>query len=194
MSDNSQQKIRFRELDELHPTQFVEAVPALMHEIPGLVHIATSKIPAVKVTSKIVEGVQHHNPQSIIAFKVKGVIQGGVGFLYFNEQGLEALILDEVDFSNPNHALLAKAGEAPAALYIWAMAARGRSVAATGTLSTRFHEMPYRYADYYVRPATDDGRRFSRELGFHQVSSFQPDLWSYRRKVNRQRQTALNAA
>jgi hypothetical protein len=187
-------KPRFRELDELRPTQFVEAVPAQLHEIPALVHIATSKIPAVCVTPKVVEGVQNYHPQSIIAFKVKGVIQGGVGFLYFNEQGLDALVLDEIDFSNPDHALLARPGEAPAALYIWAMAARGRSVAATGTVSTRFHEMPYRYADYYVRPATDDGRRFSHELGFHPISSFQPDLWSYRRKVNRARSAALDAA
>ncbi len=90
-----------------------------------------------------------------------------------------------MNFGNPDHALLAKPGERPAALYIWAMACRGRSVAATGTVATGFHELPFRYADYYVRPATDDGRRFSRELGFHPVASFQPDLWSYRRKVNR---------
>ena len=194
MSDRLPPNSRFRELDELRPTQFVEAVPAQMHEIPGLVHIATSKIPAVRVTSKVVETVQDHHPGSVIAFKVKGIIQGGVGFLYFNDQGLEALILDEVDFSNPDLTLLAKPTEKPAALYIWAMAARGRSVAATGTVATCFHELPYRYADYYVRPATDDGRRFSRELGFHPVHSFQPDLWSYRRIINRRPLQSREAA
>lgn len=177
---------RFRELDQLRPVSFVEAVPAQMHEIPELVAIAHETIPAVRgVSAAVVAGVQDYHPQSIIAFKVKGVIQGGVGFLYFNDQGLDALILDEVNFGNPDHALLAKPGEQPAALYIWAMACRGRSVAATGTMASRFHELPYRSADYYVRPATDDGRRFSRELGFHPVASFQPDLWSYRRIINR---------
>jgi hypothetical protein len=184
--NTKQNGFRFRELDSLEPASFVEAVPAAMHEIPELVAIAHATIPAVRgVSSKVVEGVQDYHPQSVIAFKVKGVIQGGVGFLYFNDQGLDALILDEVDFANPDHALLAKPGQAPAALYIWAMACRGRSVAATGTVATRFHEMPFRDADYYVRPATDDGRRFSRELGFHPVQSFQPDLWHYRRIVNR---------
>jgi hypothetical protein len=177
---------RFRELDSLKPTSFVQAAPAAIHEIPELVAIAHSSIPAVRgVSSQVVEGVQHYHPQSVIAFKVRGVIQGGVGFLYLNDQGLDALILDEVDFANPDHSLLAKPGEQPAALYIWAMACRGRSVAATGTVATRFHELPFRYADYYVRPATDDGRRFSRELGFHPAQSFQPDLWHYRRIVNR---------
>jgi hypothetical protein len=186
MASASKTDFRFRELDALKPTSFVEAAPAAMHEIPALVEIAHAAIPAVRgVSAAVVAGVQDYHPQSVIAFKVKGVIQGGVGFLYFNERGLDALILDEIDFSNPDHALLAKPGEAPAALYIWAMACRGRSVAGTGTVATRFRELPFRYADYYVRPATDDGRRFSRELGFHPVESFQPDLWRYRRIANR---------
>jgi hypothetical protein len=186
MSDSRQDGFRFRELDQLRPTSFVEAVPAAIDEVPELVAIAHAAIPAVRgVSARIVAEVQEYHPQSLIAFKVKGVIQGGVCFLYFNDRGLDALILDEINFGNPDHALLAKEGEPVSALYIWAMACRGRSVAATGTVAHRFHEMPFRYADYYVRPATDDGRRFSRELGFSPAQSFQPDLWHYRRIVNR---------
>lgn len=178
---------RFRELDHLRPCPFVEASPAKISEIPELVEIATAKIPAVKVRAATVQAVHEHNPESIFAFKVKGKIEGGVGFLYFNDRGLDALLLDEVNIADPDHALLSKPGEAPAALYIWAMAARGRSVAATGTMSNLFHQNPYRLTDYYVRPATQDGERFSRELGFHPVVCFQKNLWSYQRLANRNR-------
>jgi hypothetical protein len=49
-----------------------------------------------------------------------------IAFLYLNEDGFDRLLLDELDFSDPDPAILIRPGATPAALYVWALAARTR--------------------------------------------------------------------
>jgi hypothetical protein len=80
---------------------------------------------------------------------------------------------------------LTRRNQAPAAIYAWAMAGRGRAAAGLGNVASRLRASPYSWADYYAQPATADGARFLAQLGFAPTPSFQRDLWTYRRLCNR---------
>lgn len=150
-----------------------------------MVAIAHQAISAISISQSAVERVFGHHPECIFPFRQHGRIEGGIAYLFLNEQGLEALLLDEIDFSAPDVALLARRNEAPSAIYAWAMAARGRAAAGLGNVALRLRAAPYTWADYYAQPATADGARFLAQLGFERTPSFQPDLWTYRRLCNR---------
>jgi GNAT superfamily N-acetyltransferase len=94
-------------------------------------------------------------------------------------------MLDELDFSDPDPAVLIKAGETPAALYVWALAARGRAAAGIANVSAHLHQEPFAHADYYAQPSSVDGARLLAQLGFVLANSFQPSLWTYRQLCNR---------
>ncbi|MFX5761043.1 hypothetical protein ABTE44_20145, partial [Acinetobacter baumannii] len=73
--------------------------------------------------------VYRHQAPSIFPFRAGGRIRGGIAFLYLNQHGLEHLLLGSFDFADPDRGLLARPDDTPAALYVWALAARGRAAA-----------------------------------------------------------------
>jgi hypothetical protein len=174
-----------RELDLLGPSAEVHVSPATTAELPAMVDIAVRSIPGVRVALRTVERIHRFHPQSIFAFRLDGRIKGGIAFLFLNAIGFDALILDEMNISDPDTRFLARPGEEPAALYVWALAAEGRAVAGCGNICALMRRPPYGRADYYAQPATADGLRFSRQVGLYRVPSFQRDLWTYQRMVNR---------
>jgi hypothetical protein len=177
--------VQRHELDLLRGYDWVDARPASWAELPAMVALAKIAISQIEVGEAAVERVFRHHPECIFPFRLNGRIEGGIAWLFLNEQGLEALLLDEIDFSAPDVALLARRNEAPAAIYAWAMAARGRAAAGLGNVVSRLRAFPYTFADYYAQPATPDGARFLAQLGFERTPSFQRDLWTYRRICNR---------
>ncbi|HEY2755350.1 MAG TPA: hypothetical protein VGJ01_06350 [Pseudolabrys sp.] len=104
-----------------------------------------------------------------------------IAFLYLNEDGFDRLLLDELDFSDPDPAILIRPGATPAALYVWALAARGRAAAGIANVSAHLRQEPLAQADYYAQPSSVDGARLLAQLGFVRANSFQPSLWTYRR-------------
>jgi len=44
---------------------------------------------------------------------------------------------------------------------------------------------PFARADYYAQPATADGARLLRQLGFEHAAAPNPALWVYRRLATR---------
>ena len=174
-----------RELDLLTAAVDVEVSPATLAELPAMVDMAVRSIPGVNVKLATVERIHRIDPSSIFAFRVNGIVKGGIAFLYLNAAGLDALILDELDISNPQFRFLARPGEEPAALYVWALAAQGRAVMGCATIAAMMREAPYSRADYYAQPATKDGLRFSKQVGLWRIPSLQRDLWTYRRLLNR---------
>ncbi|QCI65150.1 hypothetical protein [Phreatobacter stygius] len=172
-------------LDLLSSAQLVDASPARHHELAGMADLARQSISAVKIGNDVVERVYRHQAPSIFPFRVRGRIRGGIAFLYLNQDGLEHVLLDTFDFADPDLALLAGRNEGPAALYVWALAARGRAAAGIADVAVRMMRGAFAVADYYAQPATADGARLLRQVGFERTPSFQPDLWIYRRLANR---------
>jgi hypothetical protein len=174
-----------RELDLLEPYEGVDASPARPDELPAMIALARAAVPAVAVEDATVERVYRHHPQCIFPFRCGGRIVGGVAFLHLNENGFDRLLLEELDFSDPDPAVLTAFGDAPAAIYIWAIAARGRAGAGIANVSARLREEPFSRADYYSLPSTSGGERILPQVGFEPTNSFQRSLWTYRRLRNR---------
>jgi hypothetical protein len=173
------------ELDLLEKRDEIDASPAKPWELPTMVALARDAVPGVSIKSTTVAGIYAQNPICIFPFRSGGRIVGGIAFLYLNDVGLDRLLLDELDFSEPDPALLAAAGEAPAAIYVWALAARGRGAFGIANVSLRLRREPFAHADYYAQPSTEEGERLLGQLGFERTHSFQHSLWIYRRLCNR---------
>ncbi len=173
------------ELDLLDPYEEFDASPARLWELPEMIGLARAAVPGVAVKAETVERVYHRHPESIFPFRSGGRIVGGLALLYLNDDGFDRLLLDELDFSDPDHAVLIAAGERPAAIYIWALAARGRGAMGIANVCARLHAEPYSCVDYYAQPATAGGRRLLTQVGFTPTRSFQRNLWIYRRLCNR---------
>ncbi|MGH6985146.1 MAG: hypothetical protein ACREEI_13045 [Stellaceae bacterium] len=173
------------ELDLLERCAQVDASPARPEELPAMLALARGAVPGVSVRAATVERIYHVNPECIFPFRYGRRIVGGIAFLYLNDDGLDRLLLDEVDFADPDPAILTRFGEAPAALYVWALVARGRAAAGIANVSLRLREEPYSLADYYAQPASRDGARLLAQIGFQPENSFQRSLWTYRRLRNR---------
>ena len=87
-----------------------------------------------------------------------------------NRLGLEALIGDALDLGDPPTSVLAAPGDRPAGIYVWALL-RSSAVAAEGIarVIVRLQQFPYERSDLFALPATPDGLRFMRGLGFRPV-------------------------
>jgi hypothetical protein len=184
ISDNIEYLQR-HELDALDALAGIDASPARPEELPTMIALARANVPGVTLGAATLERVYSQHPECIFPFRCGGRIAGGIAFLYLNEDGFDRLLLDELDFSDPDPAVLIGAGEAPAALYVWALAARGRAAAGIANVSTHLRQEPFAQADYYAQPSSVDGARLLAQLGFVRANSFQPSLWTYRRLCNR---------
>jgi hypothetical protein len=127
------------------------------------------------------------NRDSFYAIRRFGQLIGGVSYLFLTDDGLDRLILDELDFCDPDPEILTPPDREPAAIYIWACAAKGRAALGLGSPCWRLRQWPYGRADYYAQPNTEEGVRFVQQLGFERTPSFQRDLWIFRRRCNRLR-------
>ncbi|MGH6984956.1 MAG: hypothetical protein ACREEI_12090 [Stellaceae bacterium] len=182
------EKVEFlqrHEFDLLECHRDVDTSPAQPEELPAMVTLARTAVPGVRVAAATVERVYRQHPQCIFPFRCGGKISGGMAFLYLNEDGFDRLLLDELDFSDPDPKILTQPGEAPAALYIWALVARGRAAGGIANVNAWLRQEPFSSADFYAQPSTQHGARILVQVGFEPANSFQHNLWTYRRLRNR---------
>jgi hypothetical protein len=175
------------DIDLLEPFAGLDTGPASPAEVGEMLAQARTGIPDVRVSERTALRVLKINPHSFFAIRRAGQIIGGVSYLFLTEEGLERLLLDELNFADPDEAILTPPDREPAAIYIWACAAKGRAALGLGTPCRRLRHWPYGRADYYAQPNTDEGVRFVQQLGFERTPSFQRDLWIFRRRCNRLR-------
>jgi len=90
---------------------------------------------------------------------------GMYGFLPLNNKGVEALKAETLDRRVPQLDCVAPAGEAPAAMYAWAMVAR-RIGKLTYPLILRALGPTYRQVPWYAIPATKGGIKAVTDQGF----------------------------
>jgi hypothetical protein len=182
------------ELDRLAPSTVIDAGPATQDELAELAAIAKREIPGVNPSAELAQ-VLRADPESIFAFRRAGTVVGGIAFLFLNDSGYDALLLDNIDLKNPQTAYLARTDEPVAAIYVWALAGYGRAVLGLGGVAAHLRSSRFMAADYYAQPSSKDGRDLLIALGFRPMQSFQPDLWCYQRPWHRlQGIAALNLA
>lgn len=142
-------------------------------------------VPGVQIGAAELAKYFAFDRQSLLIFNRKGDLLGGMAFLFLNDRGHDALLLDEICLIAPETCHLASADEEVSAIYIWAIAATGRGIAGLGKAAAHLRQIRFRNADCYAHPSTVAGRAIMKATGFEPVPSFQPDLWCYERPWNR---------
>ncbi|WGD48967.1 hypothetical protein QA641_25360 [Bradyrhizobium sp. CB1650] len=174
------------DFDSLALCPEIEVRCAQFSEIAALSEMARRQVPGVRIGTAELARYFAFDPQSLLTFSRKGRLLGGMAFLFLNDRGHDALLLDEICLTAPDTRLLAAANEEVSAIYIWAIAARGRGIAGLGKAAAHLRQVRFRSADCYAQPSTVAGRDIMKATGFEPIPSFQPDLWCYERPWNRQ--------
>jgi hypothetical protein len=174
------------DFDALPLSDDVDVRVAQFSEIAALSEMARRLVPGVQIEAEGLARYFTFDPQSILTFSRKGQLLGGMAFLFLNDRGHDALLLDEICLTAPETHYLASAKEDVAAIYIWAIAATGRGIAGLGKAAAHLRQIRFRGADCYAQPSTVAGREIMIATGFRPVPSFQPDLWCYERPWHRQ--------
>ncbi|SHJ34010.1 hypothetical protein SAMN05444159_0364 [Bradyrhizobium lablabi] len=173
------------DFDSLPISSDVEVRPARYQEISILADMAHRLVPGVQMTAPMLGKYFAFDPECILTFSRREQLLGGIAFLYLNSRGHDALILDEICLTQPDISLLAPSDEEVSAIYLWALAATGRGVAASGKISAHLRTRRYVNANCFAQPSTKAGRDWLISTCFKQIPSFQPDLWCYERPWNR---------
>ncbi|MGX4772269.1 hypothetical protein ACWAUC_21055 [Bradyrhizobium guangdongense] len=173
------------DFDALPLTPEIDVRCAQLSEIAALSEMAHRLVPGVEIGAVELAKYFAFDPQSILTFTRKGSLLGGIAFLFLNDHGHDALLLDEVCLTAPETSYLASANDDVAAIYIWAIAATGRGIGGLGKAAAHLRQLRFRGADCYAQPSTVAGREIMRATGFQPIASFQPDLWCYERPWHR---------
>lgn len=174
------------DFDSLPLSPDIDVHCAQFSEIAALSDMAHRLVPGVRIGTAELVRYFTFDPQSLLTFRRKGRLLGGMAFLFLNDRGHDALLLDEICLTAPDTRHLAAPDEEVSAIYIWAIAATGRGIAGLGKAAAHLRQQRFRSADCYAQPSTVAGRDIMKATGFEPVASFQPDLWCYERPWNRQ--------
>ncbi len=163
----------------------VDLTRATDEELDLITELASQQIPGELAVAEVVRKVTQHNPNNLLIFKQEKVVVGGWSMLMLSAAGLEALLLGEIDFSDPDPKYLAGQTEAPEAIYVWAVVAP--KLAAEGIRHvSKFLRAPfYREANLFSRPNTDVGVQLNIRLGFKPIGPEAPGYYRYVRLANR---------
>jgi predicted GNAT family N-acyltransferase len=156
--------------------------PAEAHEVERLVEAAAEDIPAIKVIKPAIARVFSFNRETILSVMGSKGLVGGIAFLYLNQLGLERLLAGTLSVADPDLRFVASQGEAPRALYAWAMYLPGPVVGAIGNVMQFVRRPGLADADIYARPGTLKGASFMDRTGFVLVSEGPSELFVYHRR------------
>ena len=120
------------DFDALSLSPDVDVRCAQFSEIATLSEMAQRLVPGVQIGAAELARYYAFDPESILTFRRKGHLVGGMAFLFLSERGHDALLLDEICLTAPEVRYLASADEDVSAIYIWAIAATGRGIAGLG--------------------------------------------------------------
>ena len=161
-------------LDQIDPARVAKKL-AIRHidddTIDRLVAVADERIGSL-ASAAVVRRVTAQNPDSMWGITHRrpngsgGSVEGFIAALFLTEAGLKALAARTLDTKNPDPALLAKPGERPAGIYLWAVFAPGTLASAIALFYRQVSVPPYNDVPLYGRAATSEGRRYAEALGF----------------------------
>jgi hypothetical protein len=178
------------DFDMLPRSAEIDARPARHSELSAVADMANRLIPGVQITEPDLERYFIFDPESIFTFSRKQKLLGAVAFLYLNDQGHDALILDGVNLTHPDFGLLAGRHNKVSAIYVWGITGQGRAMGGLGNMSRHLSGKRFASANIYAQASSADGRKLMIALGFEPMPSYQRDLWRYERPWNRYRPNA----
>jgi predicted GNAT family N-acyltransferase len=160
-------------------------------QIARLLDRAAVDIPGLAGLDAVMRVVMH-NPDSLWAIAKREnfnpVAPEGDGFLAFlmlNEEGLQQLVAERFDASEPDPALLTRQHERPAGIYVWGCHAKGAVAAGVPLAFQKVWTPVYREADLFTRSINVAAIRFVEGMGFTRDASYRgvtaPHLHVYRR-------------
>lgn len=162
-----------------------------LETIEELVARARASIPGMTEIETVMSVVKH-NPDCVWAIakrrRYNPSVPSGEGFiamLPLNAAGLMQLASGTLDTRHPDLSLLARPGQRPAGIYIWATYAPGVLAAGVALFMQQMDAPAYRGIDLYTRPNTADGFRFNETLGLKKGAKigpvFAPHLYTFQR-------------
>jgi predicted GNAT family N-acyltransferase len=163
--------------------------------VSDLMASASKEIPGLTSASEILR-VARYNPDLFMAVTRKTRFdpnapagEGFIAMLPLNLLGLQHLALGTINARSPDLRLLAKPGERPAGVYLWAVYAPGPLVAGMALFMEKMSSGLYQGVDIYSRPNTEAGIRFNHGMGFVRGCSIgdieAPNVWKFRREPER---------
>jgi hypothetical protein len=173
------------DFDSLPTDSEIEVGGARYSELPLLADMAHRLVPGVEISADVLGSYFAFDPETILTFRRQGRLLGAIAFLYFNDRGHDALLLDDICLTKPEPDFLAARGEVVSATYIWACAIGGRGISGYGKVAAHLRKPRYVDADVFAQPSTKAGRDWLAATCFKPIQSFQPDLWCYQRSWNR---------
>jgi hypothetical protein len=173
------------DFDSLPTDADIEVRSARYSELPLLADMAHRLVPGVQMSGDVLGRYFAFDPETILTFSRQDRLLGAIAFLYLNDRGHDALLLDDICLTQPEPEFLAASGEEVSATYIWACAITGRGISGYGKVAAHLRKPRYVNADVFAQPSTKAGRDWLVATCFEQTQSFQPDLWCYRRAWNR---------
>ena len=157
--------------------------------IDSLVDAARGEIPGM-TDNAMVRKIVQHNPDCLWAIvrkrvydPMKPVGEGFIAMLPLTVHGLRRLAADSFDACDPELSLLARPGERPAGIYMWATYMPGRLAGALSLFMDEMAKSTYDGVNVYSRPNTSEGVRFNKTLGLTKGTvignAFAPHLYVF---------------
>src|SRR3954466_10559841 len=84
------------DFDSLSTNSDVDVRPAQYEEISTLAEIAHRVVPGVQIPGTVLSMYFAFDPECILTFTRQGRLLGGIAFLYLNDRGHDAVILDQI--------------------------------------------------------------------------------------------------
>lgn len=172
------------DFDSLPTDADIEVRSARTGDLPLLADMAHRLVPGVTMSAEVLSSYFAFDPETILTFCQRTKLLGAIAFLYLNDRGHDALLLDEICLTRPEPEFLARSGEEVSATYIWACAITGRGISGYGKVAAHLRGARYVNADIFAQPSTKAGRDWLIATCFKPIQSFQPDLWCYERSWN----------
>src|SRR5258706_5426397 len=183
-------------LGELQPSRVAKHLVLFRpreEDIDDLVAKAQNAIPGMTETA-IARKAIAHNPDCLWAiarrrnYRAESPVgEGFIAMLPLTAIGLRQLAANTFDARNPDLSLIARQGERPAGIYIWATYAPGVLAAAVALFMSEMSAALYAGVNLYTRPNTVDGRRFNEALGLKKGAKigpvFAPHLYVFARSL-----------
>jgi predicted GNAT family N-acyltransferase len=114
-----------------------------------------------------IERVLRHNPESIRVMEGSGANGADLlAYLPLTAKGLDALTNGRLDRASPDLTHLSRAGERPAALYLWCVHAPRNFVSVIGAMTAHFSEIAPDGVPLFASAANAHAARIFERLGF----------------------------
>lgn len=118
-----------------------------------------------------------HNPDVIrMSVRADGGQPGFLAYLPLRPTGLDALLAGRLDRRSPPPALLCRAGEAPVAIYLWAVYSPGSFLPAMAAVAAHFDTIAPQGVALFTSAATPPAARLFRSLGFVAATAAYPRI------------------